>query len=128
MTGLEALEYLKENKRKHWLDDDKSTECLDTIETELKRLEEIGNSHLVAIPRMSGKTSPAEEVIYLRIKLEDLEKIIHEDEEIFDIIQRKEPSLERLRLTANFEHYNKIMPKRKKLTEYEYKILKEWFK
>ena len=38
---LEALKYLKENKRKHWLDDDKSNECLDIIETELKRLEYI---------------------------------------------------------------------------------------
>ena len=34
--GLEALKYLKENKRKHWLENDKSNECLDIIEEELK--------------------------------------------------------------------------------------------
>lgn len=34
--GLEALKYLKENKRKHWLDNDKSNECLNDIEKELK--------------------------------------------------------------------------------------------
>ena len=36
MKGLEALDYLKREKRRHWLDGDKSTECLDTIEKELK--------------------------------------------------------------------------------------------
>ena len=36
---LDALEYLKENKRKHWLEDDKSNECLDTIEKALKDFE-----------------------------------------------------------------------------------------
>ena len=30
--GLEAIKYLKENKRKHWLDGTISTECLDIIE------------------------------------------------------------------------------------------------
>lgn len=38
--GLEALKYLKENKRRHWVDGDKSTECLDTIEKELKEHEQ----------------------------------------------------------------------------------------
>lgn len=37
--GLEALKYLKENKRKHWLGNDNSAKCLDTIEKELKALE-----------------------------------------------------------------------------------------
>ena len=37
--GLDALKYLKENKRRHWLDNDKSTESLDIIEKELKALE-----------------------------------------------------------------------------------------
>ena len=37
--GLEALKYLKENKRKHWLDGDNSNECLEIIEKELKALE-----------------------------------------------------------------------------------------
>lgn len=37
--GLEALEYLKENKRRHWLDNDNSSECLDIVEKELKALE-----------------------------------------------------------------------------------------
>lgn len=36
---LEALKYLKENKRKHWLENDKSNECLDLIETALKEKE-----------------------------------------------------------------------------------------
>ena len=39
IKGLEALKYLKENKRKHWLDNDKSSECLNSIEKELKALE-----------------------------------------------------------------------------------------
>ena len=43
MKGLEALKYLKEEKRRHWIDGDKSTECLDTIEKELKALEIIKN-------------------------------------------------------------------------------------
>ena len=38
MKSLEALKYLKENKRRHWLDNDNSNECLDTIEKELKAL------------------------------------------------------------------------------------------
>ena len=33
---LEALKYLKENKRRHWLEGDNSNECLDIIETALK--------------------------------------------------------------------------------------------
>ena len=33
---LEALEYLIENKRKHWLDNDRSDECLTIIENALK--------------------------------------------------------------------------------------------
>ena len=37
--GLKALEYLKENRRKHWLDNDKSAESLETIEKHLKALE-----------------------------------------------------------------------------------------
>lgn len=32
MTLTEAIKYLKENKRKHFLDDDKSDECLSVIE------------------------------------------------------------------------------------------------
>lgn len=32
MTLTEAITYLKENKRKHFLDDDKSDECLSVIE------------------------------------------------------------------------------------------------
>ena len=36
---LDAIKYLKENKRKHWLDDDKSNECLEIIETTLKRID-----------------------------------------------------------------------------------------
>ena len=39
--GLKALKYLKENKRKHWLGNDNSAKCLDTIEKELKALESI---------------------------------------------------------------------------------------
>ena len=39
IKGLESLKYLRENKRKHWLDSDKSDECLDVIEEELKALE-----------------------------------------------------------------------------------------
>ena len=35
MDEFEALKYLKENKRKHWLDDDKSDECLNIIEQKL---------------------------------------------------------------------------------------------
>ena len=37
--GLEALKYLKENKRMHWLDNDNSNKCLDTIEKDLEVLE-----------------------------------------------------------------------------------------
>ena len=37
--GLDALKYLKEEKRRHWIDGDKSTESLDAIEKELKTLE-----------------------------------------------------------------------------------------
>ena len=33
--GLEACKYLKENKRRHWLENDKSNECLGIIEKEL---------------------------------------------------------------------------------------------
>ena len=36
LTPLEALKYLKENKRKHWLDNDNSNKCLDIIEKALK--------------------------------------------------------------------------------------------
>lgn len=38
---LEAVEYLKENKRRHWLNNDKSQECLDIIETTLKDYENL---------------------------------------------------------------------------------------
>lgn len=44
---LEALKYLKENKRRHWLDDDKSDECLKIIEEELARTEEYKHNHQV---------------------------------------------------------------------------------
>ena len=43
ITPLQALKYLKENKRRHWLEGDKSNECLDIIETALKALEIIKN-------------------------------------------------------------------------------------
>ena len=37
--GLQALDYLKREKRRHWIDNDKSSECLDNIEKDLKALE-----------------------------------------------------------------------------------------
>ncbi len=37
---LEALKYLKENKRKHWLDNDQSQKCLDIIEAALNKYEQ----------------------------------------------------------------------------------------
>ena len=46
--GLEALKYLKENKRRHWIDGDKSTESLDVVEKELKVLEIIKNKKVLA--------------------------------------------------------------------------------
>ena len=33
---LEAVKYLKENKRRHWINGDRSQECLDSIETALQ--------------------------------------------------------------------------------------------
>ena len=38
---LEAVKYLKENKRRHWINGDRSQECLDSIETALKDLNTI---------------------------------------------------------------------------------------
>lgn len=49
-SGLKALKYLKENKRKHWLENDKSSESLDTIEKELKVLEIILRLPIKLIP------------------------------------------------------------------------------
>ena len=33
---LKAIKYLKENKRRHWINGDRSRECLDIIENALK--------------------------------------------------------------------------------------------
>ena len=38
-SELDALKYLKENKRRHWLDNDKSNESLDIIEKTLKAVD-----------------------------------------------------------------------------------------
>lgn len=42
-----------------------------------------------------------------------------------EIIRDKEPSIMRIRLTRNSEHYNAIMPERRRLTPKEYDLLKE---
>ena len=122
---LEALEYLKENKRKHWLDDDKSTECLDTIETALKQLEQIKNSHLVAIPRQSGKSSLATEVMWYR-------HIAEEQEKVLQIIKEKRVNVNQFLKHCNPKNkwgYNKtICDKERQLTQEEYELLKEYFK
>ena len=52
------------------------------------------------------------------VALEKLKRVI-------EIIKKKEPSIMRLRLTESGEHYNKIMPTRKHLTQEEYDLLKE---
>ena len=44
MNGLEALDYLKRNRRRHYLDGDRSIESLDAIEKELKALEILKNT------------------------------------------------------------------------------------
>ena len=43
MKWLKALNELKENKRKHWLDNDKSNKNLEIIEKALKVLEVVAN-------------------------------------------------------------------------------------
>lgn len=42
-----------------------------------------------------------------------------------EIIKNKEPSIMRIRLTRNSQHYNAIMSKRRELTEEEYNLIKE---
>ena len=39
MTSLESIKYLKENKRRHWLEGDLSKGSLESIENDLKVLE-----------------------------------------------------------------------------------------
>ena len=58
---LEALQYLKENKRRHWLDNDKSNECLDIIEKALKEKE----TPTETFEQFVGESS---EVIYKKLK------------------------------------------------------------
>ena len=42
-----------------------------------------------------------------------------------EIVRAKEPSIVRIRLTRNSEHYNAVMRERRKLTQEEYELLKE---
>lgn len=55
-NGLEALTYLKENKRKHWLDGDKTDESLSVIEKELRALEIIKDKGVDATEIMIQNT------------------------------------------------------------------------
>lgn len=61
-----------------------------------------------------------------RIKfLEEREKENEKKLKALEIIRDKEPSIMRIRLTRNSEHFNAIMPERRRLTTAEYDILKE---
>lgn len=42
-----------------------------------------------------------------------------------EIIRDKEPSIMRIRLTRNSEHFNAIMPETRRLTQEEYDLVKE---
>lgn len=78
---LEAFERVKEsllhavggNGYPHYINYANSAEPaeedLDTIETALKKAEAIDKCHLVAIPRMSNKTSIADECVFLQTVL-----------------------------------------------------------
>lgn len=89
LEPLQALSYLKENKRKHWLEGDKSDECLDIIKTALKDYEALKESRCVLFSgRMNGKTY--DEVTRIRIinKLKVLE-IIKEHKLMNYVIKNK---------------------------------------
>lgn len=62
MTSLEAIKYLKENKRRHWLEGDLSKVSLESIENDLKVLELIKEKKVdIAFLVFLGIYSPLEE-------------------------------------------------------------------
>ena len=63
LTPLEALTYLKENKRKHWLDNDKSSECLDIIEKEIKDCSALKKNTQKVLEIANNKLKKQDEVL-----------------------------------------------------------------
>jgi len=104
MTPLEDLNYLKENKRRHWLDGDKSNECLDNIENALKQLQDIQENYCVC-------------------EKEAIKKLL-----ALEIIKKKNVSIYWLKGCKDRAEYNDLADKQEQLTQEEYNLLKEVLK
>lgn len=75
LTPLEALAKLKQND----IDDTRllNYQLYDIIEPALERYEQIKKCHLVAIPRMSNKTSIVDELMHLQEAIRIMTTILH---------------------------------------------------
>lgn len=75
LTPLEALAKLKQND----IDDTRlfNYQLYDIIEPALESYEQIKKCHLIAIPRMSNKTSIVDELMYLQEVIRVMTTILH---------------------------------------------------
>lgn len=120
---LEALKYLKDNKRRHWLDNDNSSECLDLIEIALKELNDIKSGKI----RLSVKSGENYVAVPKYQYEQDTKKF-----KAFEIIKEKQVEIERFVMLAEglprkkaLRQYNKWVEKWKQLTQEEYDLLVE---
>ena len=105
--GLEALKYLKENKRRHWLENDKSNECLDIIETELKRLEEIDKVMFLNNQQTQKQDEILRIIISKRIDFDKLQRCANSYEYNAEVdIENNEEEITRQHITQ--EEYNTL--------------------
>ena len=149
---LDALTYLKENKRRHWLDGDTSNECLKTIERGLNVLELFKNAlRLNTTQTEIGVTRDVEgnatinyETTFDFIKNtldEEFKKVLREwvlenacpkEYKALKIIKNKKVDMTELlgyfEWENGFSYYNEYRWEEQKLTKEEYEFLKEVFK
>ncbi len=115
--GLKALEYLKENKRKHWLEDDKSDKCLKIIEKELKE--------------SKARAERYDELLYTLNDINNERVDLLEVKKAVDLIKEKKVNMYYIDLFSNFKEYNAYIDDNFAygdeyyLTEEEFDLLKE---
>lgn len=122
---LEALKYLKENKRRHWLEGDRSGECLDIIESALKRLEEIDNKPVAFMVSSRGMENAIVKEIskHKEIKITNLAD--QKKLKAFEIIKKKDIKVAQYGDYYLIDKHTNLLGQ---LTKEEYELLKEILK
>ena len=113
--GLRALGYLKENKRKHWLEGNKSDNCLKIVEKELKEYKALEKRY--------------DELLYTLNDINNERVDLLEVKKAVDLIKKKKVNCYLFIDSENLKDYNGCVDDitEKRLTEEEYDLLKEVF-